>query len=216
MEVKLIAYTQDPERVCAAAARSTRAREVVDHEKLSLEGARKTVKRVAKSGHGSVLEHANFTFAINGISRACSHQLVRHRIASYSQQSQRYLRTRGYITPGSVADKPDAQEIYQKGMDLAWETYGELIKMGIEDEDARYVLPNGASTSLVMTMNARSLLNFFRLRLCLRSQWEIRKLAESMLKEARSVAPSLFEDVGPPCNEGYCPDDDENCPLYPG
>ncbi len=216
MEAKLVAYTEDPERVCAAAARSTRSREVIKPGDLKIEGARRTIKGVMKRGHTSVLEHASFTFSIEDISRACSHQLVRHRIASYSQQSQRYTKAKGYIFPHSIADKSGASEIYRRGMEHAWEAYEELVEMGIEEEDARYVLPSGASTSLIMTINARSLLNFFRLRLCFRSQWEIRELAELMLREVRRVAPSIFEDAGPPCIEGYCPDGYEDCPLYPG
>lgn len=216
MEVELISYTKDPERVCAAAARGTRRRRVERLEEIELESARKTIRGIAKRGHGSVLEHANFTFSIEGISRACSHQLVRHRIASYSQQSQRYTKAEGYVTPHSIEEKSEASKIYRRGMEHAWETYGELIGLGIEEEDARYVLPNGALTSLVVTMNARSLLNLFRLRLCLRSQWEVRELAELMLREVREVAPSIFEGAGPPCSGGYCPDGDEDCPLYPG
>jgi thymidylate synthase (FAD) len=177
----------------------------------------KGLKRVIERGHTSVLEHATFTLSIEGISRACSHQLVRHRMASYSQQSQRRVKLKGgdYIVPPSVAANAKAEEFYRDLMDAAWRGYAKLIEMGIPTEDARFVLPNSAKTNLVVTMNARSLLNFFELRCCLHAQWEIRELAYEMLRRAKKVAPLIFGSAGPPCEvRGICPEKDTSCSFY--
>jgi thymidylate synthase (FAD) len=178
----------------------------------------KLLKRVVGSGHHSVLEHAVFTFSLEGVSRAMTHQLVRHRIASYSQQSQRYVRfdRPDYITPPEVGKLPEAKGAFDSLMDRAWDAYRELVGSGVPEEDARFVLPGGAATNITVTMNARELIHFFRLRCCMRAQWEIRRVALKMLDEARRVAPLIFEDAGRPCLSGPCPDDWSDCPLYPG
>jgi thymidylate synthase (FAD) len=171
-----------------------------------------------KLGHLSVIEHSSFTFAISGISRACSHQLVRHRIASYSQQSQRFVRIEepSYVIPKTIEKEPELKKNYGDLMSLIWKKYDELVEAGIPKEDSRYVLPNATTTNILLTMNARSLLNFFNLRCCLSAQWEIRELAWKMLKLVKEVAPTLFKNAGPPCKtQGKCPEDKKDCPWYP-
>jgi thymidylate synthase (FAD) len=180
--------------------------------------AEKIIEMVRALGHHSVLEHATFTYSIEGISRACSHQLVRHRIASYSQQSQRYILIEKFspTIPPSIAKKRQAKEIYEKAMTISSETYRELIDLNIPLEDARYVLPNASTTNIVVSMNARALLIFFELRTCLKAQWEIRKMANLMLKEVKKIAPILFENAGPLCkSRGICPENDKTCKFYP-
>lgn len=215
MRVKLIAYTPDPERAVALAARMCYSNRGIDslEEGMDPKEARRMVEMLTSIGHFSPTEHASFTFAIEGISRACSHQLVRHRIASYSQKSQRYVNEAGfeYIVPPSIAENPEALKIFTEQMDSIKETYKKLSEL-VPREDARFVLPNAAETKLIATFNARSLENFFRQRLCLRAQWEIRELAEKMLEEVRKVAPNLFARVGPSCEvEGICWEGDKSC-----
>lgn len=217
MKVTLISHTPDPERVCnRAAGVCVSAGEVKGDKHLM---------HALASGHDSVLEHATFTFAIEGISRACSHQLVRHRMASYSQQSQRYVNMDGfdYVVPESirtstvelydnvVQEYPEEDVplgvMYCRMMELISSFYSIIVERGIPEEDARYILPNACTTNIIVTMNARELRHFFSLRLCTRAQWEIRQLAEKMLDCVREVAPALFEDAGPRCKAlGFCPE----------
>jgi thymidylate synthase (FAD) len=158
----------------------------------------------------SVIEHASFTFSIEDVSRAMTHQLVRHRLASYTQQSQRYVKydtLKSYVTPPTIANNPDAQKIFEGALEHVSNVYNKLLEMGIPKEDARYILPNAAKTNIVVTMNARELRHFFNLRCCARSQWELREVAIEMLRQVKRVAPSLFENAGPTCVElGYCPE----------
>ncbi|RJS81281.1 FAD-dependent thymidylate synthase [Candidatus Bathyarchaeota archaeon] len=179
-------------------------------EKMDLEKARQIIKRVTGYGHASVIEHASFTFSIEGVSRAMTHQLVRHRIASYTQQSQRYVTydtLEKYVTPPSIEENSEAKRIFNSALKKISETYHKLLEMGIPKEDARFILPNAAKTNIIVTMNARELRHFFNLRCCRRSQWEIRQVAIEMLKQAKNAAPSLFENAGPSCVElGYCPE----------
>jgi len=212
MRVRLVAHTPEPEKVVAEAAQSCHSDR---YPKLATEQVEGILGFVLGRGHRSVLEHASFTFSVEGLSRACSHQLVRHRAASYSQQSQRHVRARAYVTPPSIARSDQGLKMYEEAMNKNWEIYELLVKAGIPLEDARYVLPNATQTAIVITMNARELLHFFELRLCLKSQWEIRNLAGGMLREAKKVAPLLFEGSGPPCKRGVCPEGDVNCRLYP-
>ena len=158
-----------------------------------------------------MLEHASFTFSISGVSRALTHQLVRHRIASYSQQSQRYVRLENpdFVIPESIRSDKIAREKYIKFIEYAWKVYRYLLKKGIPKEDARYVLPNATTTHITVTMNARELHHFFRLRCCMRAQWEIRKIAYMMLEEVKKVAPIIFKNAGPPCDN--CPEPDFPC-----
>jgi len=216
LNVKLLEHTPKPERTIATAARICYSPIDADElfENLSDEEVEKLVKLIIKSGHLSAVEHAVFTFAIDGISRACSHQLVRHRLASFNQQSQRYvkyLKDLSFITPPSIEENSSAKEKFDKINGMALKIYQELLEEGVEAEDARYVLPNSAETKLVVTMNARELFHFFSLRCCNRAQWEIRGLALSMIKEAKKVAPLLFKDAGPPCNRGPCPEGKFSC-----
>ncbi|HAA89237.1 MAG: Thymidylate synthase ThyX [Thermoanaerobacterales bacterium 50_218] len=215
MKVELIAYTPEPEETVAAAARlcysSLGASELKND--LTREEVVALIKKLVSSGHLSPLEHASFTFAIEGVSRALSHQLVRHRIASYSQRSQRYVDEQNflYITPPSIAAHQEALDLYKETMEVIRRAYQKLSKM-VPREDARYVLPNATETKLVCTMNARSLHNFFRLRCCNRAQWEIRELAMKMREEVRKVAPVLFALSGPPCEtEGICWEGEFSC-----
>lgn len=179
-------------------------------EKIDLERARQIVKRVTGYGHMSVIEHASFTFSIEDVSRAMTHQLVRHRIASYTQQSQRYVKydtLKSYVIPPSINANPEAKKLFDNALEHISETYNKLLEMGISKEDARYILPNAAKTNIVVTMNARELRHFFNLRCCNRSQWELREVAMEMLRQVKKVAPALFENAGPTCVElGYCPE----------
>ncbi len=165
-------------------------------------------------GHFSVLEHASFTFGIEGISRACSHQLVRHRLASYSQQSQRYVSQKERfeaVTPPSIACRPELRERYEGLLEEIHRVYGQFLDAGVPAEDARFVLPNAAATKLVVTMNARELHHFFNLRCCRRAQWEIRAVARDMLRLVRRKAPVLFAKAGPGCLRGACPEGAMTC-----
>jgi thymidylate synthase (FAD) len=212
MRVRLVAHTPEPEKVVAEAAQSCHSDRYPELTPEQVEGI---LGFVLKKRHHSVLEHASFTFAVEGLSRTCSHQLVRHRMASYSQQSQRHVRARAYVTPPSIARSGQILKRYKEAMAENWQTYESLIGEGIPLEDARYVLPNATQTAIVITMNARELFHFFELRLCLKSQWEIRRLAGAMLREVKKAAPLLFEGAGPPCKRGICPEGDVKCKLYP-
>lgn len=209
MQVTLLTYTPDPERVVAAAARvcysAKSGAEIA--ATLEEEATGPFIAKLLAMGHLSPFEHISFSFAIDGVSRTLSHQLVRHRIASYSQKSQRYVKERGfdYITPPSLAANEAALARYQQLMQEVDALYTALVAQGVPAEDARYILPNATTTNLVATFNARSLLNFFRLRCCRRAQWEIRALAQQMLEEVRQVAPAVFAQAGPSCvSEGVC------------
>jgi len=215
MEVELIAHTPEPDIIAAAAALLTHSSsDFEDLKKEDEDKLRKVLRAVIDMGHTSVVEHAYFTFAISGVSRALTHQLVRHRIASYSQQSQRYVEQEmNYIIPPSI--KKNFKEEYEEMMKKIWDFY-EKLKEHVPVEDARYVLPNAACSRIVVSMNARSLLNFFELRCCLHAQWEIRKLAWKMLKLVRKVAPTIFEKAGPPCKTKHiCPMNKKSCRWYP-
>ena len=180
------------------------------------------IKKIISSGHESPLEHVKFTFAIEGVSRALTHQLVRHRIASFSQQSQRYVKESDfdYIVPSSIETNPLAMKEFEKIMDLIQDSYTRISELladkGINGEtvnqDARFVLPQAAETKIVVTMNCRELLHFFKLRCCSRAQWEIRSLAEKMLADCRSRLPLLFSQAGAKCvSLGFCPEGARFC-----
>jgi thymidylate synthase (FAD) len=212
MKVELINYTPLPDKTCAAAAlgchsESASCEIIVD---LSDQKTKNVLSKTIKSGHHSVIEHANFTFCISDVSRALTHQLVRHRIASFSQQSQRYVKLSNptFVTPPAIEGNESANKKYLEFMDTAWEVYNSLIEKGVNAEDARFVLPNATTTAITVTMNARELRHFFELRCCTRSQWEIREMAWKMLELAKKAAPVIFEGAGPMC---------DNCsePNYP-
>jgi len=215
MLVQLLTHTPDPERVVAAAARLCYSASSIDalmgREKAEQE---KLLRKILELGHFSVLEHVSFTFGVEGISRACSHQLVRHRLASYSQQSQRYVsHTEPFeaVTPPTVAAQPEVAARYEALMAELHRHYRELMAAGIPAEDARFVLPNAATTKIVISMNARELKHFFHLRCCRRAQWEIQDMAKKMLTLVRGAAPILFATAGPGCLEGPCPEGAMTC-----
>jgi thymidylate synthase (FAD) len=211
MRVSLLRQTTEPESAVAVAARLCYSSDGIADLQRGLAGASAAAltRRIVAQGHLSVLEHVVFTFGVEGLSRAASHQLVRHRVASYSQQSQRYVAAAEgfeHVVPPSVAARPELARLFARAMRGAGRRYRELLDAGVPAEDARFVLPNTATTRIIVTMNARELRHFFRLRCCLRAQWEIRELAERMLGLARVAAPVLFEGCGPACVGGACPE----------
>ncbi len=219
MEVRLIAYTPQPEFTIAAAARlsTTNSSALQLLDKMTPERASALVDRLLVSGHLSPFEHASFTFGIDGISRATSHQLVRHRLATYTQQSQRYVSMKKleYVTPKSIEERPELLGKYRDAMAASHAFYSEMLAVGIPAEDARYVLPNAVETRLVMTMNARELMHASSLRLCLRAQWEIVHLFELIKIEVDKVAPRIGAELKPKCfRQGFC-DEAETCGLLP-
>jgi thymidylate synthase (FAD) len=216
MDVRLLYHTPDPERAMAAAARlcyaPVGAAELFDT--MTDDAVHKVLRVIIGSGHFSALEHASYTFAIDGVSRAMTHQLVRHRLASYNQQSQRYVSydvEPNFIVPPAVADDPAKREKYLSACQRTFEGYRELIDAGVEPEDARYLLPNATETKIVVTMNVRELLHFFEVRCCKRAQWEIRELALRMLELAEPTAPYVFLDAGAACRRGACPEGKMTC-----
>ncbi len=240
MKVELIAHTPEPEKLVATAAKLCYSSSGISglREGLTEEKTESFIDMLVSIGHESVMEHVSFTFGIEGISRACSHQLVRHRIASYSQKSQRYVNESGFefITPPAVEELPEAKaefdriiaditEGYEKIADMLTEKHkAEFISEGLDEksaaskarklanEDARFLLPNACETKIVVTMNVRSLFNFFCHRCCNRAQWEIRAVAIEMLRLCRQEAPHLFAKAGPSCvMEGRCPEGKMSC-----
>lgn len=216
LHVELLYHTPDPERAIATAARlcyaPVGAAELM--ETMPEERVKSVLTTIMASGHFSTLEHASYTFAVDGVSRALTHQLVRHRIASFNQQSQRYVKfTKGinYITPDSIADDPQHKAAYDEAIAGVIEAYEKLLAAGVPAEDARYLLPNAAETKIVITMNVRELLHFFELRCCNRAQWEIRAMAHEMLRLAKPTAPFIFMDAGAPCVHGTCPEGKMTC-----
>ncbi|MDD6307960.1 MAG: FAD-dependent thymidylate synthase [Clostridia bacterium] len=239
LKVQLLAATPDAERIVAAAAKlcysSAGISDVMD--KLDAEKTASFLKMLIALGHESTIEHVTFTFGIEGVSRSLLAQLTRHRIASYSVKSQRYV-TEGafaYVIPPEIEADADAKAIYLHAMEQDQKDYDRLteilykkhfaamIQNGVAEkdartraqkkaiEDARYILPNACETKLMATFNARSLYNFFSHRLCERAQWEIRALADEMLRLVREVAPTLFAKCAPPCVFGACPEGHMTC-----
>lgn len=195
MRVELISHTTDPARLCGEAA-------AVCTNSAKPESS---LRHSVEAGHESVLEHAVFTFRVEGLSRAALAQLTRHRLASFDVQSQRYVRIHGVdlVMPETIRSSDfyvEAGSLMEDVMNL----YQRMVDAGIPAEDARYITPQAVPTVLVMTMNARELRHFFSLRCCNRAQWEIRGLADEMLTICRQVAPALFEGAGPGCVTGYC------------
>ena len=231
MKVKLLNYTKDGERLIAQAAKLCYSQSGVDEieKKLDPEEIERFLENLMKIGHFSPIEHVSFTFAIEGVSRTLSHQLVRHRLASYSQQSQRYVKLDqfDYIIPPAIDEDKVSRDIFIKAMEEDQENYNRIVDRlkskyldeGMKEsdgekkaiEDARYIFPNACETKVVFTMNARTLMNFLTLRTCNRAQWEIRQLAIEMLKEVRKVYPILFKKAGPGCVAGPCPEGSMTC-----
>ena len=216
MNVELLYHTPDPERAIATAARlcyaPVGAAELM--ETMPPERVQSVLSTIMSSGHFSTLEHASYTFAIDGVSRALTHQLVRHRIASFNQQSQRYVKFTGDISvvkPGSVSGNAEAEAVFDEAIEAAVDAYHKLLEAGVPAEDARYLLPNAAESKIVVTMNVRELLHFFSLRCCNRAQWEIREMSRRMLELARPTAPFIFMDAGPSCVRGKCVEGKMTC-----
>lgn len=196
MNVRLIVHTPNPDDVCATAAAVCYA----------AKDGKKSLAHALASGHGSVAEHAAFTFLIEGVSRVLLAQLTRHRIASFSVQSQRYCGAdMGMVIPDSVC-AADLVDDYVRIRKLVKKAYDKAVEKGVPAEDARYFTLQGGHTKIVMTMNARELRHFFSLRCCNRAQWEIRELADKMLSMCKETAPMLFADAGPGCVRGKCPE----------
>jgi thymidylate synthase (FAD) len=208
LNVKLITSTPEPARVVAAAAKLCYSASPVSElfEGLDEKEIRRFIRMLRGSGHMSPFEHASFTFAIEGASRVMTHQLVRHRVASYSQRSQRYVTmgTPKCVVPPEIDGNPEARAVFESSAREAHAAYERMISLGAPKEDARFILPHGWETSIMVTMNARELRHFFELRLCRRAQWEIRAAARKMLVIARSAAPELFDAAGPPCVSDRC------------
>ena len=234
MKVTLLTHTPEPEKLIAAAAKLCYASAEIDEllRNLTPEKTASFIAHLESLGHESPFEHASFTFGIEGVSRALLAQITRHRIASFSVQSQRYVRLDDfrYVIPPEIEAIPEAKAAFIESMNEDAQRYLDLVQK-LEDghtarlmaegmpekqarakaskqanEDARFVLPNACETKMVVTMNARSLQNFFHLRCCSRAQWEIRALAEEMLRLVYPVAPHLFAKAGPACVSGPCPE----------
>ena len=207
MIVKLLAYTQNADKICASAGNSCYSEKAAHDLMNDGEDPERVLSNIVGMGHHSVVEHASFTFSVEGVSRALTHQLVRHRIASFSQQSQRYvsLKEPTYVIPNSIKKNPESLKAYEDLMEKIWGLYGKLSET-VPAEDARYVLPNGCTTNITITMNARELLHFFSLRTCNRAQWEIQEMADMMLGICKEISPIIFKKAGPPCVRGPCPE----------
>lgn len=240
LRVNLLRYTPDAEKLIASAAKLCYSSVGVDkiEDKLTEENTKKFLDMLMGMGHESPIEHVNFTFGVEGVSRVLTHQLVRHRIGcSYSQQSQRYVKLDQfeYIIPPAIEGIPEAKEKFISAMEknqrdynelteiLLKEHYEEYIKDGFNEkkakrmaekrsiEDARYIFPNACETKIVFTMNARALFNFFKHRCCNRAQWEIKELAIEMLRKVKEATPTLFKYSGPNCLNKPCPEGNMTC-----
>ncbi len=239
-KVTLIAHTAEPEKLIATAAKLCYSSSDIETLQVGLteEKTQSFIDMLISIGHESVLEHASFTFGIEGISRACSHQLVRHRIASYSQKSQRYVNEDSfdYVIPPEIQSVPEALDEFQKQMNSLNDSYNKIagilthqhtevfLSQGFSEkeaaskarkkanEDARFLLPNACETKIVVTMNVRSLFNFFKHRCCTRAQWEIKNVADEMLRLCCEAAPHVFRNAGPSCvMTGKCPEGKMSC-----
>lgn len=241
MKVILISYTKNCEQLIACSAKlcysDATVANLVDEE--TKKDSAKFVRMLQNLGHESPLEHANFTFGVEGVSRSCLAQITRHRIASFSVQSQRYVAETDFtfVTPPEIENLEECKNIFLDFVDNSKCTYNKLLEFlkkhhkkkllqsGLTDkeaekkaeklscEDARFVLPNACCCKFIMTMNARSLLHFFKLRCCNRAQWEIRNLATKMLKLVLNVAPNVFKGAGPACVRGNCTEGRMSCGL---
>jgi thymidylate synthase (FAD) len=197
IEVKLLTHTPNPELVVATAMRQSRFRGGIMKLNIKEGEVRHLINLALELGHFSVFEHISFTFAIEGISRACSHQFVRHRLFSFTQQSQRYVKEKrfDFTVPPSIENNKELLNEYLDLMKRVDSLYGKMVEAGIPAEDARFILPNACETKIVATANGRELMHFFKLRLDKHAQWEIRSLAEKMFKLVSEVAPNIFNEV---------------------
>ncbi len=239
LKVRLLAHTPHPEKVVAAAAKLCYSSSDIDAlmDGLTDKESARFVEMLTTMGHESPTEHASFTFAVEGVSRALLAQLTRHRMASFSVQSQRYVRmdAADMVVPPAVQTAPEAAQLYEASIAAQQQAYNDMVQLlqakhekelleqgeteksaadkaaKLANEDARFLLPSASATKLIMTMNARSLNHFFRLRCCNRAQWEIQQLADDMLRLVYGVAPSLFAKAGPGCVSGACPEGKMTC-----
>lgn len=239
MKVELLNCTPHGEMTIAQAGKLCYSPVGVEEIKkdLSEEEISSYIQMLINLGHLSPLEHVSMTFAVEGVSRSLTHQLVRHRLASYSQQSQRYVKLDNfeYIIPPAIEEDVEAKKIFIEAMEADKEAYGKLVdklyeknyirnlEKGLSEkkaksqaekkaiEDARYVFPNACETKIVLTMNARTLLHFFEVRCCNRAQWEIRQMATEMLKICKATYPAIFSKAGPGCTYGPCPEGKMTC-----
>ena len=238
-KVILLAYTPDPDRVVAQAARLCYSSAPIGEtgKGLTPEKTASFLDMLSEMGHDSPTEHASFTFGIEGVSRSFLAQITRHRIASYSVKSQRYVSESGFdfVVPPEIEAVPEARREYLAAMERDRESYDRISALlfqkhkerlaasgktekeaasaarKLANEDARFVLPNACTTQMICTFDARSLNHFFALRCCERAQWEIRDVAVQMLRLVRSAAPGLFHKSGPPCLRGACPEGKMSC-----
>ncbi len=229
-------FNDRPEAVVATAGKLCYSKSDIKSlaNKQTDESIDKFVNMLSSLGHESPIEHISFTFGIEGVSRACTHQLVRHRVASYSQQSQRYVdlsETYKYITPPAIKEDEELLSLYDKANEEIFDNYKKIsnilekkyIENGMKEkdakkkaiEDARYILPNACETKIIVTMNARELLHFFKERCCNRAQWEIREVANQMLDLCLEVAPNIFQKAGAPCVFGKCKEGAMSCGHRP-
>jgi len=239
MRVTLITHTPNPEKIIAASARLCYSNSEIDEllNNLDAKKSAELVSRLIKMGHESTIEHITFTFGLEGVSRSFLAQITRHRMASFSVQSQRYVRSDNFqfVIPPEIESSPEAKHIYLEAMENDIEAYNKitnvlidkhfdkLVRQGISEkkaklqaekmaiEDARFVLPNASHTKMIATFNARSLLNFFSLRCCNRAQWEIKSVADEMLRICIGIAPTVFKSAGPGCVRGACPEGSMTC-----
>ena len=229
MKVELISYSNLGEKVCGIGARTCTSDKIPTKE----DDTSKALRSAISSGHESILEHFTMTFAVSGVSRALTHQLVRHRIGiSYSQQSQRYVNMEEfeYVTPASMDDRVIVESYdffanrdvyitirkeYADIMEYLRKCYKRMVDAGIPEEDARYILPNACCTNIIVTVNARELRHIAEERMCAKAQWEIRELVTEMVRQAKEVAPTLFADVGPECEKTHICYERNGCGRYP-
>lgn len=239
LKVEVLRYTPDGEKLIASAAKLCYSSIGINEieENLNENNTERFLQLLIDLNHQSPIEHISFTFGVEGVSRTLTHQLVRHRIASFSQQSQRYVKLEqfDYIMPPAIENNKEAKELFEQAMAEDQKYYDKITNILFEEhykkyieleftekeakskaekdsiEDARYIFPNACETKIVFTMNARSLLNFFKLRCCNRAQWEIRELAIQMLKEVKNIYPTLFKNAGPSCIGNPCPEGKMTC-----
>jgi thymidylate synthase (FAD) len=216
LKVELLRYTPNPEETVSLAAKLCYSSSDIAGllNKINSNDQKSFIDKIVSIGHHSVLEHISFTFGVEGISRALTHQLVRHRVASYSQKSQRYVKHKEgfeYILPETIKSNKELEKKYKVAMAHIQSFYDDMLDAGIPAEDARYMLPNACETKIIITMNARELIHFFNIRCCNRAQWEIRKMAEVMLEKCLAVAPNIFKYAGPGCLYGPCPEKNMTC-----
>ena len=222
LKVKLLAYTPEPEKVIAIAARicySNKADIETIADGFTEEEISKFIEQLISSGHHTPLEHSSFTFGIEGVSRAVLAEITRHRLASFCVRSQRYCSENEteFICPDIIAaSNEQVDEIFWSSVANSLGDYKDLLREEIPKEAARYVLPNATATRMIVTMNARELRHFFALRCCFRALAEMRNLACAMLSEVKKVAPTLFKNAGASCVQlGYCPEGKRSCGLKP-